>query len=158
MPLPRSHLACRVAIIASILSLRAIHFVGASALPSSTEFSACYYINLLSDKDGSANVRAGCDAIGVSGPLKWWPSFLQTAHLAGYLVPNVRSSAEVTLSASSILRHGVTSDGMVTLTKIAFLCLDVSLEDQVAFHFTGHSFRHFLPLHSRDACMACFYP
>jgi hypothetical protein len=78
-------------------------------------------------------------------PLKWWPSFLQTARSAGYLVPNVRSSAEVTLSASSILRHGVTSDGMVTLTKIAFLCLDVSLEDQVAFHFTGHSFRHFFP-------------
>mmetsp|Transcript_48906 Transcript_48906/g.97571 ORF Transcript_48906/g.97571 Transcript_48906/m.97571 type:complete len:478 (-) Transcript_48906:49-1482(-) len=142
-PSPVVRLACQVALIASLLSLRAIHLVGSSALPSSTD--AMLIINLLSDKDGSANIWAGCDAIGVSGPLAWWPSFLSAARLAGYLVPNVHSSAEVTMSASSILSQGVTSEGMVILTKIAFLCLDVSLEDQVAFHVTGHSFRHFLP-------------
>ena len=34
---------------------------------------------------------------------------------------------------------------MVILTKIAFLSVDVSLPDQLAFHLNGHSFCHFVP-------------
>ena len=142
-PDPAVRLAFRVALLASLLSTRAVHMVGATALSSSTALLIA--INLASDKDGSVNIWAGCDAVGISGPLEWWPSFLHSALEAGFLVPNVRAPSEVTSSSTNILQQSVTSDGMVILTKLAFLSVDVSLPDQVAFHFTGHSFRHFLP-------------
>ena len=104
---PIVRLACLVAIIASWLSLRAIHLLDATVLPSSTD--SRIIINLLLDKDGSTNVWAGCDAVGISGLLEWWPSFMHAAVKAGYLVPNVRSSAEVTPASTTVLTEGVTA-------------------------------------------------
>ena len=142
-PSPVARLACAVAAIACLLSLRAVHFVGATALTSSD--ASRIRVNLAKDKDGSDNVWAGCDAEGPDGPLEFWPTFLADALERGYLVPNVTSSKEVTLESSSISSSPVTSAGMVVISKLAFLLLGVSLVDQKAFHLTGHSFRHFFP-------------
>ena len=55
-------LVCRMAVLALWLSLRAVHFVGATVLDDANDDDI--RINLASDKDGSSNIWAGCDAVG----------------------------------------------------------------------------------------------
>ena len=63
-------------------------------------------------------------------------------------------SGEVSLSSAVVLDRAVTSGGMANIAKLSFLLVDVSLADQKAFHFTGHSWRHFLPCIAELLCWA----
>ena len=142
---PKARLVCQVAVLACILTLRAVHFVGATVLPSSNERDI--RINLLSDKDGSRNVWVGCRAQGITGCLLWWPQFMRDAIARGSLVPEVSTSVrDPSLAQCSVeWNTGVTSAGMVHVAHLSFLVVGVSRADQKLYHFTGHSWRHFYP-------------
>ena len=142
-PSQTARVACQMAVLACNLTLRSIHFVGASVLVSST--AERVRVNLANDKDGSTDVWAGCDAVGSDGPLLWWPAFMAEAVARGYLIPEFSASGEVSLASVTVSASPVTSAGMVIAVKLAFLLVGVSLEEQLNLYFTGHSFRHFLP-------------
>ena len=142
---PALRLVCQVAVLATWLSLRAVHFVGATVLPSSTESSV--QLNLAKDKDGSTNVWVGCDAAGLCGVFSWWVELVAAATGRGYLVPSIAVSVpddplsgEVSLGDSPI-----DSRGMVLLYRVAFALVGISPSMQAECHFTGHSPRHFAP-------------
>ena len=159
-------LACIVAVLATWLTLRASHFVGATVHNDATPSSVI--LNLARDKDGSCNVWAGCDAAGQRGPFLFWPTFMAAARARGFLIPEVTlpasfaeptsgDAAEPVLGGASSVRppHSdratvhwatpVTSSGLKAYFMLAFCLVGVPLARQRAEHFTGHSPRHFLP-------------
>jgi hypothetical protein len=137
--------ACQVAVLACWLSLRAIHFVGASVLPSSN--SDDVRLNLARDKDGSTNVWAGCDAAGLLGAFSWWPLFAESAVARGFLVPaiSVEGIDNGDGVKASLLPHAATSRSMGLLWDLAFVLIGLPVPEQRTLRFTGHSARHFLP-------------
>ena len=154
-------LACIVAVLATWLTLRASHLVGATVRPDATPSRVV--LNLARDKDGSCNVWAGCDAAGQRGPFLFWPAFMAAARARGFLAPEITLPASFDASAEhdlgdaySVCRsHSdratvhwgtpVTSSGMKAYFTLAFCLVGVPLARQRAEHFTGHSPRHFLP-------------
>ena len=142
---PALRLVFQVAVLATWLSLRAVHFVGATVLPASTASSV--QLNLARDKDGSTNVWAGCDASGIRGGFSWWVALAAAAMGRGYLVPSlVVSNQEDPLSGDVALGDSpIDSRGLVLLYRVAFAYVGVSPSMQAECHFSGHSPRHFAP-------------
>jgi hypothetical protein len=138
-------LVCSVAVLASWLSLRAVHFVGATVLAESNEDDI--RVNLARDKDGSTNVWAGCDAAGLLGRFTWWPAFMACAKRDGFLVPciTVSNPKDPDLASATVVPGGATSASMKSLWELAFVAVGVPIARQRALRFTGHSARHFLP-------------
>ena len=155
-------LASIVAVLATWLTLRASHFVGATVHADAT--SSRVILNLARDKDGSSNVWAGCDAAGQRGPFLFWPDFMAAARARGFLIPELKLPASFGTSADPVLGDAaepvslpysdratvlwdtpVTSSGLKAYFMLAFYLAGVPLARQRAEHFTGHSPRHFLP-------------
>ena len=82
-PTEAGRLACSVAVLASHLTLRGSHFVGTSAHPSANDSDVRLILG--SDKDTSTHIWAGCSATGMDGPFLWWPSFLASSRVRGFL-------------------------------------------------------------------------
>ena len=139
-------LSCIVAVLATYLTLRAIHFVDSTVHADAT--ASRVVINAARDKDGSYNMWAGCDAAGQRGPFIWWPAFMSAARARGYLVPDiVLDDLEHPLSGDASVKvdASASSSGLKAYFILAFALVGISPERQRLERFTGHSPRHFLP-------------
>lgn len=142
---PAGSTACKVAVLACWLTLRASHFIGATVREdsSTTEIR----LNLARDKDGSLNIWAGCEAAGIRGPFTWWPSFMEEARARGFLVPSLSLDDDVAPDPAKCEVTSLPADSksLVRWFSLAFSLLGISSADQKTLRFTGHSPRHFLP-------------
>ena len=136
--------ACAVATLACWLSLRAIHFVGLSALLSSNADDV--RLNAARDKDGSGNIWLGCDASGLLGAFTWWPSFFQRALSRGFVACRVSfDHLSGDQSTAELLEEPATFNSMVSLFSLAFVVAGVPTKLHSSMRLTGHSPRHLLP-------------
>jgi len=144
-PHSSGRLAARVAVLACWLTLRASHFIGSTVLDTST--GGDIRLNLARDKDGSVNVWAGCDAVGLLGDFAWWPEFRDEARSNGFLVPNITldSDQDPDPAKCAVGSGPCDSKSLVRTFTLAFCMLGVTSAEQKVIRFTGHSPRHLLP-------------
>ena len=138
-------LAAMVAVLACWLTLRASHFIGTTVMDTATDDDV--RLNLARDKDGSRNVRAGCDAVGLLGKFAWWPELRKEARARGFLIPNITldSDQDPDPAKCSVGSTPCDSKSLVRTFTLAFCLLGVSSAEQKVVRFTGHSPRHLLP-------------